>query len=110
VKDALPSARRLELDCGHVLQLERPTEAHRAIATFLKGTNGAMNPSGPLPTGRDDLENRDPDYVREMLPMFWMIATFWFRADVPGLDKIVTGHLTRSQKELKVRVESRQVS
>ena len=35
VQDALPSARHLELDCGHVPQLERPTEAHRAIATFL---------------------------------------------------------------------------
>jgi 1-acyl-sn-glycerol-3-phosphate acyltransferase len=47
-----------------------------------------MNPTGPLPTGRDDLEHRDPDYVREMLPMFWMIASFWFRAEVRGLDKI----------------------
>jgi 1-acyl-sn-glycerol-3-phosphate acyltransferase len=48
-----------------------------------------MNPSGPpVRTGRDDLENRDPDYVREMLPMFWMIASFWFRAEVRGLDKI----------------------
>jgi 1-acyl-sn-glycerol-3-phosphate acyltransferase len=47
-----------------------------------------MNPNGPLTAGRDDLENRDPDYVREMLPIFWMIASFWFRADVRGLDKI----------------------
>jgi 1-acyl-sn-glycerol-3-phosphate acyltransferase len=31
-----------------------------------------MNPRGLLRTGRDDLESRDPDYVREMLPVFWM--------------------------------------
>ncbi|HSQ00044.1 MAG TPA: alpha/beta fold hydrolase [Candidatus Dormibacteraeota bacterium] len=34
VKDALPSARHLELDCGHVPQLERPAETHTAIAAF----------------------------------------------------------------------------
>ena len=36
---------------------------------------------------RDDLESRDPDYVRGMLPLF-MIASFWFRGEVRGLDKI----------------------
>lgn len=36
VKDALPSARHLELDCGHVPQLERPAQTHAAIAAFLK--------------------------------------------------------------------------
>jgi len=35
VRDALPSARHLELDCGHVPQLERPEETHAAIAAFL---------------------------------------------------------------------------
>ncbi|HXQ22209.1 MAG TPA: lysophospholipid acyltransferase family protein [Candidatus Acidoferrales bacterium] len=36
----------------------------------------------------DDLETRDPDYIREFLPMMWLAASFWFRADVRGLDKI----------------------
>lgn len=35
VKQTLPSARHLELDCGHVPQLERPAETHAAIAAFL---------------------------------------------------------------------------
>jgi pimeloyl-ACP methyl ester carboxylesterase len=34
VTDALPHARHLELDCGHVPQLERPRETHAAIARF----------------------------------------------------------------------------
>lgn len=35
VADTLPAARHLELDCGHVPQLERPAETHAAIMTFL---------------------------------------------------------------------------
>jgi pimeloyl-ACP methyl ester carboxylesterase len=35
VRDALPGALHLELDSGHVPQLERPRETHRAIAKFL---------------------------------------------------------------------------
>jgi pimeloyl-ACP methyl ester carboxylesterase len=34
VERALPSARHVELDCGHVPQLERPTETHAAIREF----------------------------------------------------------------------------
>jgi len=34
VRDALPAARHLELACGHVPQLEQPTETHAAIAKF----------------------------------------------------------------------------
>lgn len=37
VRDALPSASHLELDCGHVPQLERPRETHAALARFLAG-------------------------------------------------------------------------
>lgn len=35
VREALPAAEQLELDCGHVPQLERPEETHRALARFL---------------------------------------------------------------------------
>lgn len=45
VKDTLPSARHLELDCGHVPQIERPAETHAAIAAFLRGSI----PSSPRP-------------------------------------------------------------
>jgi pimeloyl-ACP methyl ester carboxylesterase len=36
VERALPSARHVELDCGHVPQLERPRETHAAIVDFLR--------------------------------------------------------------------------
>jgi pimeloyl-ACP methyl ester carboxylesterase len=35
VTEALPTAEHLELDCGHVPQLERPAETHAAVAAFL---------------------------------------------------------------------------
>lgn len=35
VRRTLPAARHLELDCGHVPQIERPEETHAAIEEFL---------------------------------------------------------------------------
>jgi pimeloyl-ACP methyl ester carboxylesterase len=35
VRSTLPSARHLELECGHVPQIERPAETHAAVAAFL---------------------------------------------------------------------------
>jgi pimeloyl-ACP methyl ester carboxylesterase len=36
VERTLPAARHVELDCGHVPQLERPRETHAAIERFLR--------------------------------------------------------------------------
>ena len=35
VAEALPQARHVELDCGHVPQVERPKQTHNAVASFL---------------------------------------------------------------------------
>src|SRR4051812_18961958 len=35
-----------------------------------------------------DLDDRDPDYIRERLPGLWLLASLWFRADVRGLGNI----------------------
>jgi pimeloyl-ACP methyl ester carboxylesterase len=35
VADALPRARHVELDCGHVPQIERPRQTHDAVGAFL---------------------------------------------------------------------------
>ena len=35
VAEALPQARHIELDCGHVPQMERPRQTHEAVAAFL---------------------------------------------------------------------------
>lgn len=36
VRDAIPHAQHLELDCGHVPQLERPKETHEALLKFFE--------------------------------------------------------------------------
>jgi 1-acyl-sn-glycerol-3-phosphate acyltransferase len=37
---------------------------------------------------RADLDERDPDFIRERLPMLWLLATIWFRGEVRGLGNI----------------------
>ena len=32
-----------------------------------------------------DLDQRDPDYIRDQLPGLWLLASVYFRADVRGL-------------------------
>jgi 1-acyl-sn-glycerol-3-phosphate acyltransferase len=37
---------------------------------------------------RADLDERDPDYIREQLPLMWLLASIWFRGEVRGLGNI----------------------
>src|SRR3954451_22760627 len=37
---------------------------------------------------RADLDERDPDYIRDQQPGMWMLASFYFRAEVRGLHNI----------------------
>jgi len=62
--------------------------AVRLVSGLATGLAGAL--TGPIarriPTA--DLDERDPDYIRETLPGLWMVASFYFRADVRGLERI----------------------
>ena len=35
-----------------------------------------------------DLDERDPDFIRERLPLMWLIASIWYRGEVRGLGNI----------------------
>ena len=37
---------------------------------------------------RADLDERDPDFIRERLPLLWLLASLWFRGEVRGLGNI----------------------
>lgn len=37
---------------------------------------------------RPDLDERDPDFIRERLPLMWMLSSLWFRGEVRGLGNI----------------------
>jgi 1-acyl-sn-glycerol-3-phosphate acyltransferase len=54
--------------------------AQRAIAAV------ASSAQGRVPAA--DLDERDPDYIRETLPGLWMLASLYFRAQVEGLEHI----------------------
>ena len=47
---------------------------------------------------RADLDERDPDYIREQLPRFWLLSSIWFRGEVRGLGNIA--HELVDQKEM----------
>ena len=36
----------------------------------------------------DDLDDRDPDFIRENLSLSWLLATIWFRGEVRGMERI----------------------
>ena len=35
-----------------------------------------------------DLDDRDPDYLRERLPLLWLLASIWFRGEVRNLGNV----------------------
>jgi 1-acyl-sn-glycerol-3-phosphate acyltransferase len=35
-----------------------------------------------------DLDERDPDFIREKLPLFWLAASLWHRGEVRGLGNV----------------------
>src|SRR6185436_7627094 len=104
-----PVRRRPGPSCG--LRSDEPREAAAVSTSTAHGSsNGgapAGSPTGPaalvqmagrvigaiaqeaqrrVPTA--DLDERDPDYIRETLPGLWMLASLYFRADVRGLQNI----------------------
>jgi 1-acyl-sn-glycerol-3-phosphate acyltransferase len=42
--------------------------------------------SGRVPPA--DLDERDPDYIRETLPRLWLLSSLWFRGEVRGLGNV----------------------
>jgi 1-acyl-sn-glycerol-3-phosphate acyltransferase len=37
---------------------------------------------------RADLDERDPDFIRERLPLMWLMASLWYRGEVRGLGNV----------------------
>ena len=53
-----------------------------------KGTGSVLAHAVKDRIPRADLDERDPDYIRDTLPGMWLLASYWFRARVRGLDRI----------------------
>jgi 1-acyl-sn-glycerol-3-phosphate acyltransferase len=77
-----------------------PTEAHAggpaaslagapaSLAQMAGRLVGAIAAEAQRRVPTADLDERDPDYIRETLPGLWMLASLYFRADVRGLQNI----------------------
>jgi 1-acyl-sn-glycerol-3-phosphate acyltransferase len=62
------------------------TQVSNAVRELASGESIKEVVSNRVPEA--DLDDRDPDYIRETLPGLWLLASFYFRADVRGLDRI----------------------
>jgi 1-acyl-sn-glycerol-3-phosphate acyltransferase len=60
----------------------------REIAGLAARLAGALTSELQRRIPRADLDERDPDYIRESLPRLWLMATLWFRGQVRGLENI----------------------
>jgi 1-acyl-sn-glycerol-3-phosphate acyltransferase len=64
---------------------EPAAEAGRnPIERLLHAFAGAIRMRVPVA----DLDERDPDYIRESLPGLWLLSSIWFRGEVRGLGNI----------------------
>ena len=64
--------------------LVSPSDAVARIADAASAVARAAQQRVP----KADLDERDPDYIRESLPGLWLLASLWFRAEVRGLERI----------------------
>lgn len=65
-----------------------PPSASNSIAQVAARLVGAIAEQAQSRVPKADLDERDPDYIRETLPGLWMLASLYFRADVRGLHNI----------------------
>jgi 1-acyl-sn-glycerol-3-phosphate acyltransferase len=59
-----------------------------ALAQMAGRLIGAIAEEAQRRVPKADLDERDPDYIRETLPGLWMLASLYFRAEVRGLQNI----------------------
>src|SRR3954462_12405799 len=66
-----------------------PSAVREALTSIpLGGLAGALKryATGRVPAA--DLDERDPDYIRETLPRLWLLSSLWFRGEVRGLGNV----------------------
>jgi 1-acyl-sn-glycerol-3-phosphate acyltransferase len=63
---------------------ERVKNACVQIPTFAKGVLTTLTPR----FRPGDLDDRDPDFMRELLPGLWLLVSAWYRPDIRGLENI----------------------
>ena len=77
---AATSASRNGHDPDAGIRLEEPDPAPSLLGRAWRELAGLVQRRIP----RADLDERDPDFIREQLPLFWLFSSLWFRGEVRG--------------------------
>jgi 1-acyl-sn-glycerol-3-phosphate acyltransferase len=67
---------------------DEATSGPGALVQMVGRVIGAIAEEAQRRVPSADLDERDPDYIRETLPGLWMLASLYFRAEVRGLQNI----------------------
>jgi 1-acyl-sn-glycerol-3-phosphate acyltransferase len=59
-----------------------------SLAQMVARVIGAIAQEAQRRVPAADLDERDPDYIRESLPRLWLLASLWFRGEVRGLGNV----------------------
>ena len=68
--------------------LRRPLLNPSDAAALIGRVAQAVARQAQVSVPKADLDERDPDFIRESLPGLWLLASIWFRAEVRGLERI----------------------
>jgi 1-acyl-sn-glycerol-3-phosphate acyltransferase len=63
---------------------ETPAPVPGFLERFARGLAGSVTRRIPVA----DLDERDPDWIRQNLPLLWLLSSIWFRGEVRGLGNI----------------------
>jgi len=69
---------------GHLADAGEPLRSPGIVERLRQAVAGQVQ--GRVPVA--DLDERDPDWIRERLPGLWLLVTAWFRGEVRGLGNI----------------------
>jgi 1-acyl-sn-glycerol-3-phosphate acyltransferase len=73
---------------GHERDRDVPDPAPRGGALSLGRIGRALADQVTRRIPAADLDERDPDFIRERLPGMWLAASLWFRGEVRGLGNV----------------------
>lgn len=71
---------------GHVR--EEPAAPARSGGSLIRSLIRTVSEQIQTRIPRADLDERDPDFIRERLPLLWLAATVWYRGEVRGLGNV----------------------
>jgi 1-acyl-sn-glycerol-3-phosphate acyltransferase len=88
--DVSVSGRRLNGRAEHPpgTEARAPAADRRRTGSLLSRTAHAIAGAAQSRIPRADLDERDPDYIRDHLPAMWLLASLWFRGEVRGLGNV----------------------